>query len=599
MISDEEIINGFSENTYSVRVRDAALERLKALRDYLGDSYEKAEEIVKSLEIDYQGILPLTIRLGNASVLVKDLNELNYMLELLLYRAGIDLGPSKTKVLMTLTNILRDVLEDESLRDPNKCILDGELLRERNIPAIATELANRFRDINNAKTFYLGDTELGLYCWNGRKYVECESLALKFLEDNYRLNELEKYKIRRTLLAKEFIFALKHSTHYQLKYERTMISYNNLVLDWDALLSWDLQNAFKKHNPDLIIFHHIPHDLNKELILNELKGLEKYTPPTISTERLEKLAEKYTPKTLKAFKVWVGKKWILLYEIIGAVQYPKPIKKAFLIYGPTDGGKSTLLKLIMKLIGKDNYSSVKLQALINPEYRFMTYRIYGKLANIYADLPISALRNLGEFKVLTGGDSIEVERKFRDPFTWNNVYVKFIFSCNKPPKIANLEEADEAFWRRWLVVEFPNPIPEDKKIDDFENILLSEAPNILAISILAFYNVIRRGYRFSYENTAEDAKNKWLSATDSVYAWLLARKNEGVLVEDKTARTESSKLYEDYINWCETNEVDEDDRVDQGQFTKRLKRYGLKAVTKERKTYFMVRLGQSPHKTLG
>jgi len=40
VISDEENINGFSENTYSARVRDAALERLKALRDYLGDSYE-------------------------------------------------------------------------------------------------------------------------------------------------------------------------------------------------------------------------------------------------------------------------------------------------------------------------------------------------------------------------------------------------------------------------------------------------------------------------------------------------------------------------------------------------------------------------------
>ena len=476
--------------------------------------------------------------------------------------------------------------------------IDAELIARKNIAAIATRLADEFINLYNVKTFYVSDTELGIYCWDGRKYIECESLALEFLEENYRLNELEEYNIRRTSLAKEFMFALKHSTHYRLKYERAMISFKNLVLDWDALLVWDLNNAFKNPDPELIVFHYIPHDLNKDIIISELEGLEKFTPPIISKERLEEIARKYAPKTLKAFKDWVGDKWPLLFEIIGAVLYPKHIKKAFLIYGETDSGKSTYLRLIQKLIGKDNYSSVKLQELVNPEYRFRTYRIYRKLANIYADLPTKALRNLGDFKVLTGGDSIEVERKFRDPFTWDNVYVKFIFSCNKPPKIANLEEADEAFWNRWLVIEFKGKIPKEAQIKDFEEVLLSEASNILAISVLAFNNVIRRGYRFSYENTAEDAKNKWLSATDTVYAWIMARRNEGLLIEDNTARTEASKLYEDYVEWCnqriENGEIDEEDVVDQTRFTKRLKKYGLKSVVKGGVRYFKVRLGKQP-----
>ena len=467
-----------------------------------------------------------------------------------------------------------------------------EVIESRNVPAIATELAIDFIDRYKARWFVVKDADLGIHCWDGRRYRECETFIYEYLEHNYDFYGMDSRRIKRGALLKEFTIAVKGRARYELSYEPLAISFNNWVLDWEALLEGRLGDTFKKHDPELMIFHHIPHDINKDLVLKVLEGAEGPLP----VERLEEFAKQYTPRTYEAFRTWVGDRWVLLYEIVGAVLYPKHVKKAFLIYGSPDSGKSTYLRFLEKLVGRENYSSVKLQDLTNPEQRFKTYRIYRKLANIYADLPATALRNLGDFKVLTGGDSIEVERKFRDGFTWDNVYVKFIFSCNRPPKIADLNEADEAFWNRWVVVKFPESIPKERQVRGFEDTLLPETPNVLALAVLAFYSVARRGWVFSFENTAEDAKNEWLTVSDSVYAWLTARKQQGLLVEDPGARTESRTLYEDYVGWCnemEERSGEEIERLDQTRFTMRLKMY-VKAVTKQRTTYFLLRLLKRP-----
>jgi len=470
--------------------------------------------------------------------------------------------------------------------------ISQEVIESRNVPAIATELAVDFIERYKAKWFVVKDVELGIHCWDGRRYRECETFIYEYLEHNYDYYGMDSRKIRRSTLLKEFTIAVKGRTRCELTYEPLAISFNNWVIDWEALLEGRFGEVFREHNPELMVFHHVPHDINKELVLKVLEGSEGPLP----IERFEELAKQYTPKTYKAFRTWVGDKWVLLYEIVGVVLYPKHVKKAFLIYGSTDSGKSTYLRFLEKLIGSENYSSVKLQDVLSDEQRFKKWSLYRKLANIYADLPAKALKNLGGFKELTGGDSIEVERKFRDSFTWDNVYVKFIFSCNKPPKIVDLSEADEAFWNRWVVVKFPESIPKERQVKDFEDTLLPEAPNVLALSVLAFYSVVRRGWVFSFENTAEDAKNEWLTKSDSIYAWLTARKQQGLLVEDPGARTESGVLYNDYVAWCKEVEEragEEVEKVTQDVFTKRLKKF-YKTVTKQNKTYFLLRLLTEP-----
>src|SRR5208337_5133071 len=98
--------------------------------------------------------------------------------------------------------------------------------------------------------------------------------------------------------------------------------------------------------------------------------------------------------------------------------------------GDGSNGKSTLINLIKALIGLKNVSSRGLQEL--EMNRFAKADLYGKLANLYADLPDTALRSVGIFKMLTGGDPITAERKFQNPFKFISG-AKLIFSCNKVP----------------------------------------------------------------------------------------------------------------------------------------------------------------------
>lgn len=122
---------------------------------------------------------------------------------------------------------------------------------------------------------------------------------------------------------------------------------------------------------------------------------------------------------------------------------------SYLLTGDGSNGKSTYIRLLAKLVGKQSTTAVSLQELI--ENRFATANLQGKLFNLYADLPKTSLKDTGKFKILTGGDQITAEKKFSDSFLFENKAV-FVFSANELPQV---DDGTFAFWRRWAVVEFP------------------------------------------------------------------------------------------------------------------------------------------------
>jgi phage/plasmid-associated DNA primase len=98
--------------------------------------------------------------------------------------------------------------------------------------------------------------------------------------------------------------------------------------------------------------------------------------------------------------------------------------------GTGRNGKGVMLTVIKRVLGFQNISGESLHRIL--ENRFAVAELYGKLANIDADLSTDALRNTGTLKKLTGGDPIPAERKFQRPFKFVN-YAKLIFSANEMP----------------------------------------------------------------------------------------------------------------------------------------------------------------------
>ena len=91
----------------------------------------------------------------------------------------------------------------------------------------------------------------------------------------------------------------------------------------------------------------------------------------------------------------------LMQEIFGYLLIPvNKAQKSFVFVGAANAGKSTLLSVAQEiLLGSDNVSNIPWQSLSD---RFKTAELFGKLANIFADLPSKNIDDNGMFKALTG-----------------------------------------------------------------------------------------------------------------------------------------------------------------------------------------------------
>ncbi len=178
-----------------------------------------------------------------------------------------------------------------------------------------------------------------------------------------------------------------------------------------------------------------------------------------------------------------------------------PFHKWLLLNGSGRNGKGVTTELITRFLGRDNVSNETLHRLLDNHYA--SANLFGKLANIDADLSSEALRETGILKKLTGGDDIPGEFKFKTAFHFKN-YAKLIFSANIIPKTP--DESD-AFFARLLIINFPNQFLGDKAnpylIDELTtaeemsallSLVLKRVPRVLQSGISAKNSSIEENY---------------------------------------------------------------------------------------------------------
>jgi len=220
------------------------------------------------------------------------------------------------------------------------------------------------------------------------------------------------------------------------------------------------------------------------------------------------------------------------------------IHKAFMLVGEGENGKSTLIRLLERFLGPYNVSHVTLQAL--SENRFAVSELYGKLANTFADLPSAALKDTGVFKILTGEDSIEAERKFKNPFKFVN-YAKLIFSCNKLPEAY---DDTHAFFRRWIIINFPNNFEGRADKNLIEKITTpEELSGLLNLALKGLKRLLENG-EFSTGISTEQTREKYLRMSNPVAAFVMDMLE--VSPDDFIPKKE---LYQSFCEYCRQNKL--------------------------------------------
>lgn len=152
----------------------------------------------------------------------------------------------------------------------------------------------------------------------------------------------------------------------------------------------------------------------------------------------------------------------LLEEVVGYCFYRRnELRKSFILIGDKANGKSTFLDMIKTLLGDENTAALDLKELGD---RFKTAELFGKLANIGDDIGDEFIANPAVFKKLCSGDRVNVERKGRDPFDFNN-YSKLLFSANNIPRI---KDKSGAVIDRLIIVPFDAKFsPNDPDFDPY------------------------------------------------------------------------------------------------------------------------------------
>ena len=171
----------------------------------------------------------------------------------------------------------------------------------------------------------------------------------------------------------------------------------------DATQQWKLrvQKDIRELNPN-------PYIINvKNGLYNVLEDtLAAHNPDYCSTVQLGVTYNKDAkcPRFLQFLKESMGgdmEQVALIQEMLGYFLIPvNSAQKCFVIVGVGGAGKSVLLRVLNDiLLGKKNVSNVSWQAL---NERFKTAELFGKLANIFADLPTKYIDDNGIFKALVG-----------------------------------------------------------------------------------------------------------------------------------------------------------------------------------------------------
>ncbi len=284
------------------------------------------------------------------------------------------------------------------------------------------------------------------------------------------------------------------------------INFTNGMLEWRT-------GKLYKHDPGLYSTNQLPHEWDP-----------KAPEPTRFTQFL---SEALDPDTHE----------LAIEAIAYALYVGLPIKKAFMIPGPTDSGKSVFLGLVGDIVGDENASAVSLRQMATD--RFVAAELRGVLVNIVADMSAANIADSALFKTATGGDIIRGERKHKDGFKFHARALHF-FSVNEIPTSS---DASGAFLNRWEILEFANSVPAEKQDRNLRAKLAAEIPGIVRIAIERLPGLIDSG-SFADSLASQEMRSKAIEKMDPVRAFTTE-----MLFPDSEKRLARSDTYRAFHNW--------------------------------------------------
>ena len=313
-------------------------------------------------------------------------------------------------------------------------ILSEELdieLESEDIWTVNPETGYRKLDHNKAAeylikkypTITIGKIKKSSYVYDGKMYQKNGETFLETVIETIARGCCKSHEVSEIIKKVQRITYQDEAVLYSAP--KNLINCDNGVYNLDT-------KQLIEHSPDVIFTNIVPHDFDEK---KDCPGIKKFIN-----------------------KMNLGDDDVdLIQEWTGFILYRKYfLKKSLILVGEKDTGKTTLIDLIVELVGLNNTSGVSLHKLLND--RFAASSMQHKLLNFYDDLSFKDIKQTGAFKIATGGGYLSAEEKFGECFNFRN-YAKLMFATNK---ISGVDDADDdAYYDRWLIIFCNNVIKKE------------------------------------------------------------------------------------------------------------------------------------------
>lgn len=219
-------------------------------------------------------------------------------------------------------------------------------------------------------------------------------------------------------------------------------------------------------------------------------------------------------------------------------------KAVFLLYGPGDNGKSTLLALFLHLL-QEYAVLLQIDSLMVRQESNNTQADLADLrgARFVMTSETEEGQRLAEGKlkrITQGMGRIKAVRKYENPVEFDESH-KLWIDANHLPQVRG---TDNAIWNRLHPVPFTVTIPKAEQDRDLRSKLLAEAEGILAWAVAGAVRWHREGLGKPPE--VEQAGAAWRTESDQTGRFL-----EACCIVGEFASVKARVLYQTYRKWCE------------------------------------------------
>lgn len=376
-----------------------------------------------------------------------------------------------------------------------------------------------FANLQENEVLYCYDDATGIYDDNGRQLVRSE--LTNGLEEQYRGHTMSE--------VMDHIRGRNTVSQDDMGGPDGLIAARNCVIDLHEETRCD-------HSPEYMFQSRLGTEFDPDATAPQWRAfLDDVAPSGVQRQKLQEFAG------------YCLHHWSLPYH------------KALFLVGPTASGKSTFLDTINEMLGEGTVASLTPQQLTSE--RFGPAELFGKWANIRNDIPKSTVKNTGMFKELIAGDPMKAEKKNKDPFFFQPT-AKHLFSANQLPE---MEVDDEAFFRRILLVPFPETVPKGDRDKHLDDKLRDELPGILNWAIEGLQRLLGQG-GFTGDHSPGRTRETWSKWGDSVQRFAKHAISNG---DDDIGK---GKLYAAYLEYCRQESIPSDT---QHSMTRQLKQEGF------------------------